>query len=58
MPSYGDGQAYYELDDDVVYGVRVSPSDSNSRLTESAKGAVQVHHEITVESTKREDYIP
>ena len=58
MPSYGDGLSYYELDDDIVYNVRVSPTGSNSRLTESAHGTVQVQHEIKIESTKKEDFVP
>jgi hypothetical protein len=52
-----DDLTYYELDDDVVYGVRVSPSGSNSRLHEPAHGTVQVHHEITIQSNKKEEII-
>jgi hypothetical protein len=57
MASNRDDLTYYELDDDLVYGVRVSPSASNSRLHEPANGTVQVHHEITIESTKKEDFV-
>ncbi|KAJ5669432.1 hypothetical protein N7462_010502 [Penicillium macrosclerotiorum] len=55
--NYGGDLSYYELNEDIVYGVRVSPSGSNSRLTESANGAVQVHHEIIIESTRKEDLV-
>lgn len=55
MGSNRDDLTYYELDDDIVYGVRVSPSGSNSRLHEPAQGTVQVHHEITIESNKKDD---
>ncbi|OKL57532.1 hypothetical protein UA08_07094 [Talaromyces atroroseus] len=55
--SHGDELTYYELDDDVVYGVRVSPSGSNLRLHEPAHGTVQVHHEITIQSSKKEEII-
>lgn len=59
MPSaYGQDLSYYELNDDISYGVRVSPTGSASRLTESANGTVQVHHEITIESTKKDEYLP
>lgn len=57
MGSNRDDLTYFELDDDVVYGVRVSPSGSNSRLHEPAEGTVQVHHEITVESNKKEEFV-
>lgn len=59
MASYGGEREYYELDDDAVYGVRISPSGSNTQLTEAAanSGGVQVHHEITVESTRKEDFV-
>jgi hypothetical protein len=57
MASHRDDLTYYELDDDLVYGVRVSPSASNSRLHEPANGTVQVHHEITIESSKKEDFV-
>ncbi|EED12972.1 conserved hypothetical protein [Talaromyces stipitatus ATCC 10500] len=52
-----DDLTYYELDDDIVYGVRVSPSGSNSRLHEPANGTVQVHHEITIECNKKEEVV-
>lgn len=57
MGSNRDDLTYYELDDDIVYGVRVSPSGSNSRLHEPANGTVQVHHEITIESNKKEEVV-
>ena len=57
MGSNRDDLTYYELDDDIVYGVRVSPSGSNSRLHEPAHGTVQVHHEITIESNKKEEIV-
>lgn len=57
MGSNPDDLTYYELDDDIVYGVRVSPSGSNSRLHEPAHGTVQVHHEITVQTNKKEEII-
>ncbi|KAF3400641.1 hypothetical protein DPV78_005880 [Talaromyces pinophilus] len=57
MGSNRDDLTYFELDDDIVYGVRVSPSGSNSRLHEPAHGTVQVHHEITIESNKKEEIV-
>ncbi|KAH8702470.1 hypothetical protein BGW36DRAFT_117415 [Talaromyces proteolyticus] len=57
MGTHRDDLGYYELDDDLVYGVRVSPSASNSRLHEPAQGTVQVHHEITIQSNKKEEFV-
>lgn len=57
MNSYGD-DPYYELNDTAVYGVRISPTGSNSQLTESVHGGagVKVQHDITVESVRKEDF--
>ncbi|KAL1971992.1 hypothetical protein VTN31DRAFT_7211 [Thermomyces dupontii] len=43
---------YIELEEDRLYGVRVSPAGSKSELHEPEEGTVQVRHDITVESER------